>query len=144
MPRSAELPRRLRELAESYGVADLYVFGSRAAEIAARVRGPEAPPEHATSDVDIGVRPQPGALEHVDDRVGLALALEDLFEVPRVDVVILPEAPPYLALEVVRGEIIYCADARSQVEYELYVMRRAADLAPLERARQRMLIFGER
>lgn len=73
-----ELARRLAEVAESHGVADLYLFGSRAAEIGARVRSAPAQPSRTGSDVDIAVRPKPGFLEHVDDRVALTFALEDL------------------------------------------------------------------
>jgi hypothetical protein len=40
--------------------------------------------------------------------------LEDLLEVNRVDLVILPEADPFLALEVIRGELLYSEELDRQ------------------------------
>lgn len=70
----------------------------------------------------------------------LTLQLEDLFSAPRVDLVILPEADPYLALDIVRGELLYCADADEEARSQLHVLRRAADLAPFKRERMRMIL----
>jgi uncharacterized protein len=55
----------------------------------------------------------------------------------RVDVVLLPTASPFLALEIIRGELLYCADADAQAQFELYVLRRVGDLAPFQRFRQK-------
>ena len=71
----------------------------------------------------------------VQDRVRLSIELEDLLGVNRVDLVVLPEADPFLALDIIRGELLYCEDEDAQAEDELYVLRRAGDLAPLERER---------
>jgi predicted nucleotidyltransferase len=133
----------LNGLCRQYHLVALYVFGSRAAEIAARVRSEAPGSERPDSDVDIGVLP---AREHclsVKDRVSLAMTLEELFDVGRVDLVILPEAKPYLALDVVRGELLCVTDVDAEAAYQLYVLRRAADLAPLERERRRMVLAGE-
>jgi predicted nucleotidyltransferase len=134
------LSESIDDLCRRFRLAELYVFGSRAAEIAARVRG-EAGREGATSsDVDAGVRPLPGTSLDVDAAVGIANALEDLFGAPRVDVVVLPRAKAFLALEVIRGELLYCADRHAQAEYELYVLARAGDLLPFQRARQELVL----
>src|SRR6266545_3487460 len=61
--------------------------------------------------------------------------LETLFDVPRVDLVVLGEASPLLAVEVIRGELLYTDDPLGQAEHELYILRRAADLAPFQRER---------
>ena len=98
-------------LARQYELAVVYAFGSRAAEVAARVTGEGVKADCPESDVDIGVLPLPGYALPVEDRVGLMQALEDLFGAARVDLVILPEAPPYLALDVVRGKLLYVGDA---------------------------------
>ncbi len=71
------------------------------------------------------------------------MALEDLLDVPRVDLVILPEAPPFLALDIVQGELLCATDPVAEAEYQLYVLRRAGDLAPFERERRRMILAGE-
>lgn len=136
------LEERLREIASQYHIADLYVFGSRAAGIAARVRGQAMPDQYPHSDVDIGVRPLPGYQLSVHDKVRLAIALEDLLEVSRVDLVVLPEAPPFLAVDILRGHLLYCANADAQAEHELYVLRRAGDLAPYARQRYKHILLG--
>ena len=46
---------------------------------------------------------------------------------------VLPEASPFLALDVIKGELIYCNDPDLQAEDELYVLRRAGDLAYYEK-----------
>ena len=73
----------------------------------------------------------------------LAIALEDVLDVDRVDLVILPEANPYLVLDVVCGELLCVTDPDAEAAYQLYVLRRAGDLAPLERERRRMLLAEE-
>jgi predicted nucleotidyltransferase len=130
----------LEALASRHGVRDLYAFGSRADEIAAWVKGepPAAAAPHA--DVDFAVQPEPGRLADAQSRVRLAAELEDLVEAPRVDLIILSEASAFLAMEVVRGEMLYTSDPLAQAEHELYVMRRAADLAPFRRERVRMIL----
>jgi len=45
-----------------------------------------------------------------------------------------------LALEVVTGEILYMQDSTHEAEYQLYIMRMAADLLPYERMKQRMIM----
>ncbi len=92
--------------------------------------------------MDIGVRPLPGVRWTVEEKVRLAQALEDLLGCSRVDLVVLPEADPFVVAEIIRGERLYAADARDADEYDLYVLRRAGDLLPLERERIR-LILGE-
>ena len=138
-----ELRDALDALCERFGLAELYVFGSRAAEIAARARGTAPQPSDpatASADVDVGVRPRLGRRLDVDVIIAFTGALETLFDVGRVDLVLLPPAPPFLAVDVIRGELLYCADADDQAEYELYVLRRAGDVAPFQRARHEMVL----
>ena len=71
------------------------------------------------------------------------MALEDLFCVSRVDLVNLNEADPFLAANVIRGERLYSKNADLADEYDLYVLRRAGDLIPLERERI-AIIMGEK
>ncbi|NVM21522.1 MAG: nucleotidyltransferase domain-containing protein [Desulfobacterales bacterium] len=78
----------------------------------------------------------------VKDKVSFAIELEDLLGVSRVDLVVLAEADPFLAANAIRGERIYCLDEYMADEYELYILRRAGDLAHLEHERLD-LIFGQ-
>jgi len=126
----------LRDMLRRYRSTAMYVFGSRAAEIAALVAGspPQtagaAPADHPHSDVDVGVQPMRGLRLSAEQRVRLTLELEDLFAVSRVDLVVLSEANAPLAAEVVRGELLVCADPDEEAESQLYYLRRAGDLAP--------------
>lgn len=157
IPDPSEARGALDALCERFGLADLYVFGSRAAEIAARVRGTVSVPcgdasggsatlsvlpaaDHADADIDIGIRPRSGIRLAVEEIADLTAALETLFDARRVDLVLLPAASPFLALEVIRGELLYCLDPDDQAEHELYILRRAGDLAPFQRARQEMVV----
>ncbi len=133
----------LGDLAREYGLVAIYAFGSRAGEIAARVAGEPVESVHPSSDVDIGVLPVRGRRLTARERVRLTIALEDALDVRRVDLVILPEASPYLALDVVRGELLHTTDPDAEAEYQLYVLRRAGDLAPYQHERLRMLLAGE-
>ncbi len=92
------------------------------------------------SDLDVGIKPSRPL--SVEEKVEIALFLEDLFHVPRVDVVVIPEAPVMLGLEIVKGEILYAEDSTFEAEYQLYIMKMAADLLPYERAKISM-ILGE-
>jgi uncharacterized protein len=126
-----------------YGVASLYVFGSRAREIAARVDGSEPVSSLPFSDIDLAVHPRRGALEKALDRGGLQSELESLLRVSRADLVVLPEASTFLAADAVRGELLYCDDEDRQAREELYYLRRAADLAPYQRERLEAMLDGE-
>ncbi len=138
------LNKQTAEIAQRYGLCDLYVFGSRAREIAQRIKGLDAIGP-ASSDVDIAVQPMAGLELTAHERVRLTDELEVLLGATRVDLVILSEAPPLLAVEVIRGDLLHTVDPVAQAEHELYILRRAADLAPFLRARvQQILTAGAR
>ena len=52
----------------------------------------------------------------------------------------IPEASAFLALEIVQGELLYADDETFEAEYQLYIMRRAADLMPHERMKQKTIL----
>ena len=127
---------------ERYNICASYAFGSRALEIAARIKGKPFHPRASQSDVDIGVEPIQGRRLSTREKVRLAIELEDVFEVPRVDLVIVSEVDPFLALDIIRGELIYCTDLDKQAEHELYILRRAGDLASFQRERMKQVFAG--
>ena len=90
----------------------------------------------------MGIKGIPGEKWSVTKKVQLANALEEFLGVLRVDLVFLSEADPFLAAEIIRGERLFAADGHEADEYELYILRRAGDLAPLERERM-ALVLGE-
>ncbi len=134
--------QQLKIIANHYKLAAIYAFGSRAAEIAVSIRGELSSSRHPGSDVDIGVQPVDGHKLSAREKVQLTIDLEDLFQEQRVDLVVISEIEPFLALEIIRGELIYCDDFDAQAELELFVLRRAGDLAYYEKQRRRQILFG--
>lgn len=132
----------LETLAKRFAISELYVFGSRAREISVKLQGLPSDPAFPESDVDIGVEPLPGRLLSVREKVELAIALEDLFMVNRVDLVVISEADPFLVVEIVRGELLYCKDLDKQAENELFILARAGDLARYRRERIESILSG--
>ena len=59
---------------------------------------------------------------------------------PAVDVISIPEAPVILALEVVQGELLYADNETHEAEYQLYIMRQAAELMRYERQKKAMVL----
>jgi predicted nucleotidyltransferase len=130
----------LSQLCQRYSIDILYAFGSRANEAKEWFDGQRDAFTQSSSDVDIGVKPVPGAAFDVHSKVRLALALEDLMGVSRVDLLSLTDADPFLAANIIRGERLYARDSYLADEYELYILRRAGDLAPLERERMALIL----
>lgn len=130
--------QRIKQVCRKFQVKALYAFGSRSMEVFQFIQGDAPQIKPTESDLDIG------ALTHrtlsVDEKVSLTLRLEELFNVSRVDLVILQEADAFLVANIIRGERLYEEDSYLADEYELFVLRRAGDLAELERARMAMIL----
>ena len=134
----SKLQREVKNLAIRYDLQLIYAFGSRAKEAYELARGKRAALRPSSSDLDIGIKPQWRL--SVVDKVKIAAFFEDLFGVPRVDVVVLPEAPVMLALEIVGGELLFAKNDRYEAEYQLYIMRLAAELAPFEKRKRDLIL----
>ena len=126
---------KITQLCEKFGIEILYAFGSRAREVCAAVEGDADLEESSLSDVDMAMKLLPDRKMSVREKVELAMAFEDLFDVGKVDLVLLSEADPFLAVNIIRGERLYCVEEDGADEYDLYVLRRAGDLAHFERER---------
>lgn len=132
------LRREIEQLCNDYDVQTLYVFGSRAGEIQKLIAGSAVSATASQNDVDIAVlSASPFSL---DQKVRFALALEEILAAPRVDLVMLTEADPFLAANAIRGNRLYARDAYQADEFELFVLRRAGDLAPFERERMSLIL----
>ena len=132
----------IESICHRYHIDILYVFGSRAKELANYARGKGKIASKKNVDVDLGVLPAQKNHLNVKDRVRLTVDLEDLIGVCRVDLVILSEASPFLALDVIRGEELYSADPDRTAEYELYILGKVGDLAYFERQRRKQILTG--
>jgi len=126
----------INQIAEKFELDIIYAFGSHAEEVAEWLKGDKRNLSISSfSDIDIGVKPSAARQLSVENKVNLTIALEDLFSANRVDLVITTEVDPFLAANIIRGERAYCRDEYEADEYDLYILRRAGDLVPLERER---------
>ncbi|MBN1224741.1 MAG: hypothetical protein JXB23_15955 [Candidatus Aminicenantes bacterium] len=133
-----KLQEEIAKLAGRYNLQLIYAFGSRAQEVYKRIHGKKAALRSSSSDLDIGLKSRRPL--SVEEKVKIAVFFEDLFGVPRVDVVVLSEAPVMLALEIVQGEVLFADDDRYEAEYQLYIMRRAAEIVPFERMKRDLIL----
>jgi len=133
---------QLVKIAQRYGISEIYTFGSRSEKIAARIAGKTIKKTFPDSDVDIAIEPVAGKRLSAREKVLVAIEFEDLFQVSRVDLVVVSEVPPFLALEALKGKLLYVKDADEQAEHELLVLRRAGDLAYYEKRRRAQLLRG--
>ena len=133
-----KIKEEIRNIGSQYSLQIIYAFGSRAKEALDLVKDRIEHLPSTPADLDMGVKPAKPLT--VEEKVKIAIFFEDLFDVPRVDLVVLPDAPIFLALEIVTGEILYMHDSTYEAEYQLYVMRMAADLLPYERMKQEMIM----
>jgi len=132
------LKKQIKILAEKYHLQLIYAFGSRAKEIFYKVEGKKHQVHDSKSDLDVGVKPERPL--SVKEKVKIAVFFEDLFDLPRVDVVVISEASISLALEIVHGELLYTHNETYEAEYQLYIMRRAAELMPYEYQKKAIIL----
>jgi predicted nucleotidyltransferase len=132
----------LEETCRRHGVDSLYLFGSRAEELQSWLEQETDGTIPSSSDIDVGIKVKTDERWPIEKKVSLTIDLENYFGCRKVDLVLLNEADPFLAAEIVRGERVYARNEVEADEYDLYVLRRAGDLAPLEKERM-ALILGE-
>ena len=128
----------MESLFRRHDIAAAYLFGSRAND-GLRSLGGDAV-EGSGSDLDVAVRFRSG-LRDVLALSDLQLGLEDLFEPLRIDLVPLERVDALFQARAIDGHRIFAADSTEADLYELYILNRAADLLPHQRAREREL-FG--
>lgn len=134
MSRCALLNRVLGDL----DVLALYLFGSRADDGLSALDGGAVDP--AGSDLDVGVIFTDSAL--APHRLArLQVSLEDVFAPLRVDLVPLQRVDSLFQFRAIDGHRIYASDPTQADRRELVIMRRAAELLPIERRLERDL-FG--
>jgi len=130
----------LAGLCSEYGIDILYTFGSRAKELKSWIEEEIDKFAPMSSDADIGIKPLEGNHLQIREKVRFTISLEEFFKLQRVDLIVIAEADPFLAANIIRGERLFCRDTYQADEYELYILRRAGDLAPLERERLALIM----
>ncbi len=125
--------QKIKQICKKYQIMAFYVFGSRGIELFQAIQDDTIKLAKSSSDLDFGVLTY--APFSIEDKVNLTLELESLFGLSDIDLFILPEVDAFLAANIIRGERVYAEDSYLADEYELFVLRRAGDLAELERQR---------
>ncbi|MCX6545069.1 MAG: nucleotidyltransferase domain-containing protein [Acidobacteria bacterium] len=121
----------LEKQCRAHGVLAVYLFGSRVSDGIHALAGGAVDP--AGSDMDVGVV----FLGRDADVAALPLlqvALEDACAPLRIDLVPLQRVDALFQFAAIDGERIFAADVDQADLYELVVMRKAAELLPLQRA----------
>lgn len=128
MDRRSELERAARE----HGLLSVYLFGSRGDDGLALLEG--RPVEAEGSDLDVGVVFR-GREEPDFRRLALLqVALEDVFEPLRVDLVPLQRVDALFQFRAMdEGHRVLATDSDAADYYELYIMNRAEELLPIQR-----------
>ena len=132
--------KELARLCHRYGVVILYAFGSLGEEAKYFLDGKVDTLVREGKDLDLGVKIEKSRKLSIKKKVEITGELETFFKATRVDLVVIREADPFVAANVIRGERLYCRDEFLADEYELYILRRAGDLAPLERERMAIIL----
>ena len=120
------------------GTISAYLFGSQATGRA-----------HRESDVDLGVLLDRATYRderrRFDARLRLAAQAGRAFGGAALDVVVLNDAPPQLAREIVtRGRRVFCGDPDADHVFRRTVLSRAADLEPFLRRTRRVKVSALR
>lgn len=125
----------LDDLARRHGLLAVYLFGSRADDGLRILAGEELSREG--SDLDVGVFFPRAAVDFsVLNR--LQVDLEDLFEPLRIDLVSLDRVDGLFQHRAIEGHRVAAPDSTAADFNELVVLRRAADLLPIQREIERM------
>jgi predicted nucleotidyltransferase len=130
--------KRLNEICREFGLLSIYLFGSRVDDGLDILRGDSV--SSGGSDLDVGVF---SATRRSDTRrLGeLQIALEEIFNPLRVDLVPLDRVDPLFQVRAVDGHRVAASDSTAADERELEVLRRAADLLPFQRQAE-LDVFG--
>lgn len=101
---------------------------------------------HAESDIDVALLVDEGQYKKLDRAVPYGYKarmisnLARLLGTDKVDLVILNEAPPLLANEVIsKGRLLFCRDDRARLRFEVRAKLRYADTAPLRELKRSYL-----
>ena len=117
-------------LCRTHGLLAVYLFGSRSEDGLRLLEG--EPVEAPGADLDVGVV-FPGKVPGPWPLGGLQVDLEEMFAPLRVDLVPLQKVDALFQFDAIDGHRVAASDPARADEYELVVMRRAAELLPIQR-----------
>lgn len=122
------MKRRLQEIAENYGIALIYLFGSRAKEGKEYLEGKSIVTD-LKSDLDIAVVFK--NIEYIDVKIYASIYkdLSLLFDKFEIDLIFMHEHSPLFQYEIIKGYKVYSADDEFADSFEESIIKQAEDLA---------------
>ncbi|MDP3487694.1 MAG: nucleotidyltransferase domain-containing protein [Bacillota bacterium] len=120
------------KVAEEFGIAFMYLFGSQAENGYDYMRGSTVELNDPLADLDIGIIFKAGILETdiVSLYANLYNELDVLFDPFQVDLVLLEENHSVFQANAISGICIYSYDDCLRGQHEENILRRAADFKP--------------
>lgn len=121
----------LERTASRYGLLAVYLFGSRGDDGLSLLEGGVV--DASGSDLDVGIAFLRGSQPSPAQLAELQVAFEDCFEPLQVDLVRLDRVDALFQFRAIDGHRVLATDSTAADEWELVVMRRAAELLPIQR-----------
>ncbi len=127
-------PRQeLKQICQKHGIALVYLFGSQAHKGENLIRGKKEKVDDPLADLDVGVvfrqpLPREKTLHRLYTRIYQDLV--DLFVPLSLDLTFLEENHSVFQFNAICGICVYYFSEKFKDEFELNVMRRAADFKP--------------
>lgn len=124
----------LKSIAHSYGIALVYLFGSRSEEAYCSLHGDNPLIDDPLADIDVGVIFQqhlPPAEKRYFLYADIYNDMIGLFNPYPVDLSFLQENHAVFQVEALKGICIYSMDENFKDRYEEMILRRAADFKPV-------------
>ena len=124
----------LKGICKIYGIALVYLFGSRAEEAYRCLHGNEYMINDPLADIDIGVvflQHLPPAAERYSLYADTFNDMADLFKPYPVDLSFLQENNAVFQVEALKGRCVFHIDNHFKDRYEEMILRRSADFKPI-------------
>jgi len=121
---------KLREICQKYNIALVYLFGSQKENSLKLLNGEKVDIKDPLADIDVGIVFSQD-IESIPDRhkvySNIYNDFEDLFLPYHLDLVFLQECHSVFQTEALLGICVYSISEEFKDEYEMMVLRRAAD-----------------
>ena len=122
--------KRLREICQKYNIALVYLFGSQKENSFKLLNGEKVDIKDPLADIDVGIV-FIHSIEDIPERYKIYSNIyndfEDLFLPYHLDLVFLQECHSVFQTEALLGICVYSISEEFKDEYEMMVLRRAAD-----------------
>jgi hypothetical protein len=122
--------KRLRDICQKYNIALVYIFGSQKENSLKLLNGEKVDIKDPLADIDVGIV-FIHSIEDIPERYKIYSNIyndfEDLFLPYHLDLVFLQECHSVFQTEALLGICVYSISEEFKDEYEMMILRRAAD-----------------